>query len=336
MLPHPKWQPPYPAFSAAFAPAVRHVVMAYYGVTYSGAEPSAARAFAARLRATFNGPHAPAVANRARHKTRSGNMEDAFILYWLDPQAFQKWQSDFETWWLDKTRLDDGVGYWREVLSPPLERLETLISSETPAGLAEAMTGITGPIREHAYWGAMRDRIPLSASDALQSSRSDLTPHNPGVTLGRRLHIAMPENVCLIRSGQNFTDCGPEEADIYHAKVGPVLAAGMTYLRDHPLDTGCLSCRFMDQTTVDGAAEKKTFGLAYFLSMAHLEAWAAHHPTHLAIFRTFHELVRARNFVLDLKLWHEVSVMPNDGGFADYINCPSDTGLLPHLPAQAF
>jgi aldoxime dehydratase len=336
MLPHPKWEPPYPAYAAAFAPEVRHVVMAYYGVSYSGDAPPAARAFAVRLQAALQGPNAPAVANRARHQTKSGRTEDVFILYWLDPGTFQAWQKDFDTWWHGPARLNEDVGYWCEIFSPPLARLETLISSETPAGLAEAMTGATGPIREHAYWGAMRDRIPLSASDALVSAQADLQPHDPGDTLGKRLRIVMPENVCLIRSGQNFTDCGPEEADIYHAKVGPVLAAGMTYLRDHPLETGCLSCRFMSETAVGGAAEKKTFGLAYFLSMAHLEAWAANHPTHLAIFRTFHELVRARNFVLDLKLWHEVAVIPQNGGVADYINCPPDTGLLPHLPATPF
>ena len=64
-------------------------------------------------------------------------------------------------------------------------------------------------------------------------------------------------------------------------------SAGMGYLRDHPCETGCYSCRFMQELEPDGSPTQRTFALAHFVSLAHLERWAASHPTHLAIFDEF-------------------------------------------------
>ena len=67
------------------------------------------------------------------------------------------------TWWNDSERIDvRNVGYWKEVIFAPMERLETLFSSEDVAGMATLASRVTGPVQEHAYWGAMRDRMPAS------------------------------------------------------------------------------------------------------------------------------------------------------------------------------
>ncbi len=338
MPPRSNWEPPYPAFSADFDDGVDRVVMAYYGVDGDAQDRAH---FADWLLAMCQAENRPVVVNRASYTAKDGRVSDVFILYWLDSDAFYRWEQrpEIQSWWLSSDRLIGTAGYWREVWSPPLSYLETLISSTEPVGLAEAKTAIGGPVREHAYWGAARDRIPVSASDALNPEMADLEPSDVSpkiASLGRRLRVRPAGNVCLIRSGQNWTDCGPEELDLYMEDVYPVFRAGMNFLRDNPLETGCLSCRFMEQLTIEGETQQKTFATAAFLSLGHLERWAKSHPTHLAIFKSFHELVHKRNFAVDLKLWHEVAVMPAGASVAEYINCRPETGLLPYLAAETF
>ncbi|RMF09774.1 MAG: phenylacetaldoxime dehydratase family protein [Alphaproteobacteria bacterium] len=327
------WEPPYPAFSAAFDDQVDQVVMAYYGLIRDTSAPAITKDFMIHL--GLRGNDAPTVVNRAVNSNGHASVEDVFVLYWTDPASYRRWESERSHWWLSDDRLHEGVGYWREVFAPPMDHLETLISSHEPIGLAEAMTEVRGPIREHAYWGAVRDRIPASALNPLESSLATLPEPRPPIhSKGQRLRITPHENLCIIRSGQNWSDCGPEERRIYASDLAPVLREGMEFLRTHPLESGCLSCRLMDQLQTDGSKTDKTFATALFLSLRHLEEWAEHHPTHLAIFKTFHDFVRKRNFAPELKLWHEVAVLPANSVTCEYINCPPMTGLLPYYQAE--
>src|SRR6266478_4028110 len=77
----------------------------------------------------------------------------------------------------------------------------------------------------------------------------------------------------------------------------------------------------------------KSFAAALFLTMKHLEDWTWSHPTHRAIFQSFHELVKTRDFKLDLKLWHEVVVLRAAASRFVSLNCHPGTGLLPFFPA---
>ena len=63
--------------------------------------------------------------------------------------------------------------------------------------------------------------------------------------------------------------------------------------------------------------------------LAHLEQWVSSHPTHLAIYDRFMAMVQEHNFQLNIKLWHEVAVLPGNGQQFEYINCHPETGLLP-------
>jgi hypothetical protein len=152
-------------------------------------------------------------------------------------------------------------------------------------------------------------------------------------TRGARLRVVPPHNLCLILSGQNWSDCSRDEFATFADIVQPNLRAGMDFLRDNPLETGCLSCRFMDETDVSGRTISKSFAAALFLTMKHLEDWTWSHSTHRAIFQSFHELVKARDFKLDLKLWHEVFVLRAAASRFEYLNCHPGTGLLPFFPA---
>ena len=150
-------------------------------------------------------------------------------------------------------------------------------------------------------------------------------------TRGRRLLLAAPENLCVIRSAQDWSSCRGDERDSYLSDVHPVLTKGMKFLMENPVETGCLTCRFIEQLNDNGEAEDKTFGMAYFLDLAHLEAWAKSHPTHLAIFNSFMALAQRLGNAVTLRLWHEVAALPADGARLEYVNCHGRTGLLPFL-----
>ena len=54
------------------------------------------------------------------------------------------------------------------MLRPSVERYETLFSSlGRPEGVAVLADGMSDEVQEHAYWGGMRDRIPLSQTNEM-------------------------------------------------------------------------------------------------------------------------------------------------------------------------
>jgi aliphatic aldoxime dehydratase len=327
------WVPPYPSWSARFAPDVKEVVVGYFAVQYQG---GSIEEFSNWIRTVLSIESAPVHAERASYVDTSGFSNTVFICYWTNEASYNSWASSpqFTNWWGDEARLNEPVAYWREVIFAPMSRLETLFSSEDPAGMAATASGFSGEIKEHAYWGGMRDRIPDSETNAFQCSAGDTLIAQSSVdSTNKRITISPPENMCLIRSAQNWTHCQGEELDIYQGEVHPVLIEGMDYIRDNAIDTGCIACRFMDETTMDGGKQSQTFGMAYFLTMAHLEAWARSHPTHLAIFQSFHKMVQKMEFQIELKLWHEVIVLPEGPHLFEYLNCHGNTGLLPYFPS---
>ncbi len=57
-----------------------------------------------------------------------------------------------------------------------------------------------------------------------------------------------------------------------------------------------------------------------------MERWAESHPTHVAIFGSFMRLCQELNFELQLRVYHEVSVLKMDEQSYEYINCHPRTG----------
>ena len=68
-------------------------------------------------------------------------------------------------------------------------------------GIAVLAASMSGEVQEHAYWGGMRDRIPLSQT-------SEMAPAGAArlVRDGPRIEVILHDNVCLIRSGQDWGD----------------------------------------------------------------------------------------------------------------------------------
>ncbi len=329
------WEPPYPAWSAEFATDISEVIVAYFGTQAR----AGGGGYCQTLNQFFRSSNGPENVETGRFIDREGYETTIIAAYWTSPTRYDAWQieSGFSGWWSHPQRVQEPNGYFREVMCIPLERLETLFSTQDLVGVSKTGQKLGAPIPEHGYWGAMRDRIPHSAHNDLCSSHGESLPKlGRTVTEGKRIRVKVPENLAVIRSGQNWTDCQGTELETYRQTVYPVLLKGMQFLRDHPWDVGCCDMRFVTEVEADGRPLMKSYGLGYFLTLGHLERWAASHPTHLAIFGRFMDMVKKHNSQLDLKLWHEVSVLPGVGQVFEYINCHPGTGLLPYFRSDTF
>ena len=182
---------------------------------------------------------------------------------------------------------------------------------------------MSGEVVEHAYWGGMRDRIPLSQTDPMLGLGAPAAEEEAG-----RVRVRPPAGLCLIRSGQDWTDTDGDERRMYLEDVEPVLRAGMEFLRDEGESVGCFANRYL---TVDGG--ERSYGMSWWRSLDALERWSESHPTHLAIFGAAMRYLSTLGPAARLRLYHEVSVLPADGQVFEYVDCRPGTGLCGAQPA---
>jgi len=319
------WEPPAPAWRCTFARA-KGVVVAHFGSQSDRDGPTALDVWFTQ---NLGGSDAPPHVDRACYRDSAGKHCRLALCYWLDRSSFDRWFESAADWWTDDARLTEGAGYFREVYDIPNKRFETIWSSPDANSIGvRDLLEVEGPMREHAYWGAARDRLEVSFSDDLLSPLGSALPLSQAPTEGRRVSVHPPENLCVIRSGQDWSRCNQAEADSYFASVEPALRAGMEFLAAHRDETGCVDCRFARETTSDGELIARTFGFAQFLTLGHLEDWSKSHETHLAIFNHFMAMLVAHDFDVSLHLYHELFVTSRDNPAFEYINCHNRTGLL--------
>jgi aldoxime dehydratase len=325
------YTPPYPSFVTRLEPAVRQVVMAYFGLQFRGEPPAGALdvldvAFAAvdgpghHDRARQTAPDEATDLGDGQPAEPAGWVEIVSIAYWDDPAAFDRWSAAHRESWLDAR---DGCGRWAEVLRPTVEEHETLFSSlGRPEGVAALASGWSGEIAEHGYWGGMRDRIPLAQTDPLAPTGAPVVERDGG-----RVRIRPHGGICLIRSGQDWTDTDGDEREMYLCDVEPVLRAGMDFLRDEGAAIGCLANRYLT-VLEDGRPVDRSFGLSWWHSLDALERWAESHRTHVAIFGAAMRYLSSLGPAARLRLYHEVSVVPEGAAYFEYVDCRPGTGVL--------
>ncbi|MFJ7316560.1 phenylacetaldoxime dehydratase family protein [Pseudomonas sp. NPDC098747] len=334
------WVPPVPAWSA-LAPHDGQLIVAYYGVQSAhGADAREVGEFRDWLLDALRHAGDAVHSEYAAYTDAQGYHTWLCISYWLDEARHAHWEASLvhQDYWLSDVRLSSSVGVFREILTIPADRFEALQSdTQERVGAAHVCPVLHGPIREHNYWGVTRDRIAASGYDQMASDSAGLTfDALEGGTLGRRVRVQIPSNLAVIRSGQAYGDLQGQEKDIYFGEIEPALRAGMDFLSDHPLETGCFSCRLLRETDASGLPLSRSFGLAHFTSLSHLEDWARNHPTHLRIFNSFVAMATKLGGDLKLRLWHEVAVLPAHGQIFEYINCHPDTGLLAQAKPNLF
>ena len=321
-----RWAPPVPAFSAMVGPQDRALVL------YAGLQnPNS------RILAEFNAlivKVTPPVYDLAVFIDRAKCKNYVLIAYFPSPIAHAQWEdlSGFSDWRKRAQHQNSDYGLWLERFAFNPGQFETLFSTpDSPEGICRQTDGLVGPIREHAYPGAAEDRIPNAAPGKFAATLK-MPAFIQGKTLKQKIIVQGPANLCLIRSGQDFTSVKGEELQIYRENIEPALARGLAFLAENS-DTGCFESRHMTHCDRQWQPLAKTFGMQIFLSIRHMMEWANSHPTHLDIFNSFQAMAMERQGDFDLRLWHEVAVMEEGDSCAEYVNCHPKTGMLPYAQA---
>ncbi|MEP2639674.1 phenylacetaldoxime dehydratase family protein [Roseobacter sp.] len=252
------------------------------------------------------------------------------VLYWQDEAAFATWQAKFNTWWAAQDPATLAHGIWVESFSVPPAYRETNVFKEYIRGVSACPMTKISPMGESGYWGAARDRFTASGYDDFSpSAPSELAFDPTRDTVGKRIVVNnIPDNMCVIRSGVTWHNCGPEQLDSYETNLKPKLDKGMDFLRGNPEETGCCSLRQVICLDDTGAEEKEAYSLGIFRTYGHLEKWAHDHPTHLAIYTRALAERKKYQENLELLTYHEIYVL-NDDVRCEYLNCHPQTGLLP-------
>ena len=320
--------PPYPSFVARHSPRVERVVMAYFGVQSRGEPSKGAAQAVGRIASSFEANGGPSHWDRARYLDEAGFINVVTVGYWDDRAKFDGWFPTAREQWTGEQRGNDGFGTFIELLCPAVEGYETLFSSLARAeGIAVLAAGMSAEVQEHAYWGGMRDRIPLSqTSEMAPSGAARLVQDGP------RIQVILHDNVCLIRSGQDWGDTEASERKMYLEDVEPVLREGMDFLRDQGRAIGCYANRYMRVVAPDGTLTDKSYGMSWWKSLAALERWAESHPTHVKIFGAAMKYLSTLGPAAKLQLYHEVSVARADEQFFEYVDCHPQTGVLNAVP----
>lgn len=329
-------QPAAPRYTLRWEQPIAGLVSDYFAVQGADLGWSEQRIFFDSAIASFAGPDGPCAHEIMRFRDEAGEINAVIVGYWANPTAHGRWSASSElvTWLTAIERLaEPTVGYWRETISVPYDRHETIYSASWyRIGLARLPGSSVVPMTTNGYFGAARDRLPISAIDLLESPLKKHPPVAKEVSSrGRRLRAVTPHNLCALRSGQFWEGAGKEQADDYYESLQPKLMRGMDYLINHKSETGTLSLRIMTNVEQDGRERAETSVLAYFLSLEQLELWAKSHETHLAIYS--HAIAANRKFKekREVVTWHEVFVLPTSSTF-EYINCHPKTGFIPLFP----
>ncbi|KAF4547541.1 Hypothetical protein D9617_40g012800 [Elsinoe fawcettii] len=266
-----------------------------------------------------------------------------WVLYWTDKEVCEKVIEKLD---LDKIYGDlasKDVGLWCERFTTPIHRLETNYSGrDYLPGVANLPGAQPEGHNLTAYWGAARDRIPEAANDlfAKEEDQEELRrpPHLGSVKgLGQHIKGSVPyDNLCHIRSGQFWENCGEVELEAYETKLRQTLLNGLQYLWDNPYDNGVIGFRFLRNVDKDGDGKeavprKESCGAGFFRNLSDLEHWAEKHMSHLRIWTGAISHMKRFAPDLGLRLFHEVSVLKKGEAEFEYVNCSPETGAIKYM-----
>lgn len=317
-------KPLFPMFVARADESLRQVVMVYLGVQFDEQQRGLALNAMRHIVARFSLVEGPASHDMTYHVDAQGYGNFIIVGYWRDPALYHRWlrSPPIDDWWKSDERLQEGLGYFREIIAPQAEQFETLYNFKNNLpGVGATMDGISGEVEDHGYWGSACDRFPLSQTDKMEPTNElQVISANNG-----RVLIRGHNNLTLIRSGQDWSEAGEKERALFFNEMLPSLQSGMNFLRDHGQALGCYSNRFVRNIDLEGHLLDITYNIGHWRSLEKLEQWAESHPTHQRIFATFFNVAADLS---TLHLYHEVSVSDGHQQFFEYINCHPQTGMM--------
>jgi aldoxime dehydratase len=330
-------QPAAPRYSLRWSQPHLSLVSVYFGMQFKQMGREAESEFFARIRGFLAAADGPQVHELMRSCDEAAYDNAVVVAYWTDPTVYSRWllASGFREWFESRAAAADGAGYWFEPVLVPYDRHETIYSAPSyRIGFARTEDAVIVPITTNGFFGAARDRLPLSAVDALESpARGVMVAPAARSSCGGHWMAAVPHNATILRSGQFWEGAGQEQLEDYLEQLQPKLMRGMQHLVANRGETGCLSLRIMTNVNEDGSPRAETSVYATFLSLDQLERWAASHETHLDIYRHAIAMNRQHKEKREVVTWHELFVVQL-GNVFEYINCHPATGILPYVRAM--
>ena len=319
------WTPSYPAYSARFEQSQKYLGMVIFGI--QGPNDIHHRAqihdVGQQLMADTAELDAVLSCDQAEFIDSANMLNRIIVCYFAGSQEAHHTADDLGSHWLKNRSSQTALGFYVEQIWPTLDRVETLYSSDHVQGVANLAVGLSDEIREHGYWGSARDRLPIAQTDLLEPERG-CRSDGEGIVEVRDIH-----NLCLIRSGQDWSATTGEERHMYEEEVEPVLSAGMDFLTHNGAEVGCIANRYGQALNEHGQRLDQSYGMSWWHSMKNLDEWARAHPTHKAIFGVAMRYLGEHGGSGHLKLTHEVFVVDKAQGHFRYLNCHPATGVLP-------
>jgi len=333
------WKPAFPAWVPAGSAIASEIVFACFGIQSRGPHLEDFLQFHSWFNEASSGKFAPAHLELAEYIDQTGFSNNVYFAYWESTIDYEAWEAKNcdSGYWTSQDRLSGSAGIWREVSVVPSRRLEALISGveRKRYGLSALSSLPPEPTQTHGYWGSMRDRIPAAAEAALGVNHAPSIKKLKNVaSLGVHLRIMPPENLCIIRSGQDWSGCSSAEVQGYFSDIYPHLVAGMKFLDENPIETNCVSCRFLSGIENNGIGNHSSSAIAYFMQLSDLEKWSKQHKTHLRIFGSMIKYLEKNLFKSNLNLWHEVYILAIPKYPFEYLNCHPSTGIISFIHAM--
>ncbi|ASV88120.1 heme-containing dehydratase family protein (plasmid) [Ochrobactrum quorumnocens] len=330
--------PAAPRYALRWEQPVSAIISDYFAMQQNGLPLGRETDFFNFARESFADEDGPDTYEVMRATDELGDTNAVIVGYWVDAVRHARFclRSELTAWFKSDARLAETSGVWRETISVPYDRHETIYSENWyRIGIGRTAGSTIVPITTNGYFGAARDRIPLSAIDPLNTPCSaPLQQPKETESKGKRIQIRAPLNMVTLRSGQYWAHAHQEQLEDYTQNMRPRLMTGMSYLLDNKQKTGTLALRILTNLNEDGSEKRETSVLAHFISMEHLESWAASHKTHLDIYK--HAIAMNRKFKQEREFvsWHELFV--NQSASFEYVNCNPTTGLLPFASLEGF
>jgi hypothetical protein len=324
------FEPPYPAHTTIFPDDWTEFVLCQFGLqAVPGADPGP---LMRELEALLVLAPAPLHYERCRETDRAGYLNEIYLVYWRSGVDFAAWLANPAVNAFLKRPLTGTVGLWQESIVAPVGNLD-------PNGmLPRHEWGIGRHLpqaweRYHSYYGSMRDRMVNGRTAGIEGADTALSRRKTD-SFGHSLAIRPIHNLCFIRGIVGWENAKPHEQEAFISEVLPNYLAGVAYLRDESEHASCISARAADTVPLTHANGLRSETLAWFTSLAALEAWTHRHPTHAAIHGSVFKFAQTYGFDIQLNLGHEVAVVPKEGFRAVYNNCHPDTGFLPFFDTE--
>lgn len=324
------FEPPYPAHTTVFPEGWAEFVLCQFGV--QAAQGSDPLPLMGELQTALSQSPAPLHYERCRDTDPAGYRNEIYLAYWRSGADLSAWLANPVVAAFLARPLTGPVGIWQESMVAPTGNLD-------PNGmLPRHEWGIGRHLpqlweRYHSYYGSMRDRMVNGRTAGIEGTDAPLSRRNAD-SFGHRLTIRPIHNLCFIRSIVGWENAKPHEQDAFMTEVLPNYLAGVAYLRGQPEHASCISARAAETVPLAHVNGIQVETLAWFTSLAALEAWTHRHPTHAAIHGSVFKFAQTYGFDIQLNLGHEVAIVPKDGFRAVYNNCHPDTGFLPFFETE--